>query len=156
MPHRFIPTVNDKRGDFLLAGSAAFTAIGFSYISVTTRGRSAAFSWLPFEIGPSQLGWLWVAVGVFGVLAALVSKNHPRLEKAGYQLLVVPPMLWAVIFLGAWMSGAHPLGWVSSISYSLMSLWILVVSDWPNPHPPRTTKLRPRDSPERSAGESHG
>lgn len=158
MPHRLIPTVNDKRGDFLLAGSAAFTAIGCSYVTVTTNGRSAAFSWLPLEIGPHNLGWLWIVVGLFGILAALLSRGHPRLEKAGYQLMVVPPMLWAVIFLGSWLAGAHALGWVSAISYSLMAGWILVVSDWPNPHPPRPTRpwRRPRDAPEQSGGDTDG
>lgn len=133
MPHRLIKTVDGKRGDFLLAGGAAFAAIGTSYVAVRTEGRDAAFSWLPGTLGPDDLGWIWVVGGVFCMVVALVSTRAHKLTAIAYAALMAPPMLWAIVFIGGWLTGAHPLGWVSAISYSLMSLWVWIASDWPNP-----------------------
>lgn len=133
MPHRIIKSVDGKRGDFLLAGGAAFAAIGTSYVAVRTEGRAAAFSWLPGTAGPDELGWIWVVVGLFCMVVALASTRAHKLTAIAYALLMAPPMLWAIVFIGAWLTGAHPLGWVSAISYSLMSLWVWIASDWPNP-----------------------
>ncbi|MBZ6375775.1 MAG: hypothetical protein LBE67_12450 [Kocuria palustris] len=133
MPHRIIKSVDGKRGDFLLAGGAAFAAIGTSYVTVRTQGRESAFSWLPGALGPNELGWIWVVGGVFCIAVALVSKRAHRLTAIAYAALMAPPMLWAIVFIGSWLTGAHPLGWVSAISYSLMSLWVWIASDWPNP-----------------------
>lgn len=129
--------IDGKRGAFLLAGAAAFTAIGASYVAVRTPSRSAAFSWLPGQIGSDELGWIWVVLGLLCEGSALVSGRCPRIASIGYGLLMAPPALWAVIFLGAWLTGAHPLGWVSALSYGLMATWIWIASDWPNPLPPR-------------------
>lgn len=133
MPHRLIKSVDGKRGDFLLAGGAAFAAIGASYVTVRTVGRNAAFSWLPGTIGPDDLGWIWVVGGLFCMVVALVSTRAPKLTAIAYAVLMAPPMLWAIVFIGSWVTGAHPLGWVSAVSYSLMSLWVWIASDWPNP-----------------------
>lgn len=134
MPKRLLRHVDGKRGQFLLVGSGAFTAIGASYILVTTESRSKAFSWLPLHLGPGELGWVWVAVGLFGLFVGALSKClPPKFNSVAYGALITPPVLWAVVFLIAWVIGAHPLGWVSAISYALMAGWILVVSDWPNP-----------------------
>ena len=137
MPHRLIKSVDGKRGDFLLAGGASFAAIGASYVAVRTEGRNAAFSWLPGTVGPDELGWIWVIGGTFCVVVALVSKRAPKLTAVAYAVLMVPPMLWALVFIVSWVTGAHPLGWVAAISYSVMSLWVWIASDWPNPKQPR-------------------
>lgn len=137
MPHRLIKSVDGKRGDFLLAGGAAFAAIGASYVAVRTEGRTAAFSWFPGTVGPDELGWIWVIGGTFCMVVALVSTRAPKLTAVAYAVLMVPPMLWALVFIGAWVTGAHPLGWVPAISYSVMSLWVWIASDWPNPKQPR-------------------
>ena len=140
MPHRLIKTINGYRGDFLLAGGTAFTAVGYSYVSVTTPGREAGFAWLPTHLDSDELGWLWVGVGLFTLMAGLLSAKSLLLEKLGFMALVVPPLLWAFIFGGAWIQGSHPLGWVSTISYSLMAWWILIASDWPNPPCPPSSR----------------
>lgn len=153
MPHRLIPTVNDKRGSYLLEGSAAFLAIGFAYVTVKNRVRSAAFGWLPFDIGADELGWIWVLVGAFGAVAALLSRDHPTLEKIGYQALFVPPMLWALVYLISVIVVGNFPGLLSAVMFGLVAKWIMTVSDWPNPYPPRPRRhwRRPRDG----IGEAH-
>lgn len=143
MPHRLLKSIDGHRGDFLLAGGVAFTVVGYSYVSVTTPGRSAAFSWLPMRMDSHEFGWAWVAVGVFTLISALVSAKHKTLARVAFMALIVPPMLWALIFAGAWLTGAHPFGWVSTVSYALMAWWVLIASDWPNP-PERDIEGEPR------------
>ncbi len=140
MPHRLIKTIDGPRGDFLLAGGLVFTAIGYSYVSTTTPGREAGFVWLPTHLDSDELGWVWVVVGLFTVTVALISARFKKLEALAFMVLVVPPTLWALIFIGAWLLGAHPNGWVSAISYSLMAWWVLIASDWPNPPCPPERK----------------
>lgn len=135
MPHRLIKTVDGKRGDFLLGGGAAYIMIGLSYVTTLTAGRDRGFAWIPLNIGPQQLGWIWVVVGLLITAVALVSKLYPRLVDIAYGVLIVPPVAWALIFLTSWILGTHALGWVSTVTYMLIGMWVYIASDWPNPSP---------------------
>lgn len=135
MPHRLIKTVDGKRGDFLLAGGTAYVMIGVSYVTTLTTGRNKGFAWLPLDMGPQQLGWIWVVVGALIAGVALVSKKFPRLVDISYGALMVPPVAWALIFLVSWVLRTHELGWVSTVTYLLVAVWVYIVSGWPNPSP---------------------
>lgn len=129
--------VDGKRGEFLLTGGLVYTGIGVSYVAVRTQGREAAFEWIPGTLGPSTLGWVWILCGVLCAVAALLSKSKRQIASTAYAGLMLPPLAWSLIFLVSWITGTHPLGYVSALSYGLMALWVQIVSGWPNPLPRR-------------------
>lgn len=132
MPHRVLKTVDGKRGDFLMVGGAAFTAIGVSYVTVETAARVAAFGWFPW-LTPAKMGYFWLVVGVFCLVVSLVSRRWPRLTDVAFTAMMLIPMLHAVVLAGAWAQGIYPTGGSSAVIYMLLAGWIWVVSSWPNP-----------------------
>ena len=135
MPDRVIRTLDGKRGAFLLVGGLAYAFIGLSYVVAPTAGRQAAFSWLPDPLTPQLLGWVWVVGGVGVAVVSLISRAHRATEPPAFGVLMLCPALWVVIFAVSSIVGVHPSGWVSSIAYGLMSMWVWIAAGWDNPTP---------------------
>lgn len=133
MPDRVIHTLDGKRGGFLLIMGAGWLAIGLSYtIGPATQSRSRGFAWLPWWADANELGWLWVITAFISITAALTSRKHPRRENLAFGALMIPPVMWMVIFAWATIIGEHPTGWISSIAYSIFTTIIWHCSSWPN------------------------
>lgn len=55
--------------------------------------------------GPMQFmdepawGWLWVASGVFAVVAMFLRNKYTHLDELAYGFLVIPPALWTISYL---------------------------------------------------------
>ena len=134
MPERIIHTLDGKRGGFLFIIGIGWLAIGLSYaLGPTTQSRARGFAWLPQWLDANELGWLWVATALVAIVAALTSRAHPRRENLAFGALMIPPVLWSVIFGWAAIIGEHPTGWISSIAYCLFATIIWHCSSWPNP-----------------------
>lgn len=134
MPERIIHTLDGKRGGFLFIMGIGWLAIGLSYaLGPTTQSRARGFAWLPQWLDANELGWLWVATALIAIVAALTSRAHPRRENIAFGTLMIPPVLWSVIFGWATAIGEHPTGWISSVAYCLFAAIIWHCSSWPNP-----------------------
>ena len=135
MPERVIKTLDGKRGAFLFVGGLAYLVIGLSYLVASTGARQAAFSWLPEMLTPQLLGWVWVIGGAGVAVVSLISRAHRFTEPPAFGVLMLCPALWVVIFAVSSIVGVHPSGWVSSIAYGLMSMWVWIAAGWDNPIP---------------------
>ena len=135
MPDRVIKSLDGKRGAFLFVGGLAYLFIGLSYLVAPTAGRQAAFSWLPEMLTPQLLGWVWVVGGAGVAVVSLISRAHRCTEPPAFGVLMLCPALWVVIFAVSSIVGVHPTGWVSSIAYGLMAMWVWIAAGWDNPAP---------------------
>lgn len=137
MNHQYPRLEGNFRRRFLMLASTAYLILGVSYlVTPDTAGRQAGFSWLPDALSISTLGWVWVIIAIAVSAASIAWPASRRVERWCFTALTVPPTLWAAIFAAAWLLGEHPVGYASTISYSLMSGMCLLAASWPNP--PRT------------------
>lgn len=134
MPHAMVKRrLNGHRGGFLLLVSTAWALLGATYVFVpVTKSRSAGFAWLPEWIGLNELGLIWWVVAAIVAFIALRWPGCERREQAAFGLLTIPPALWAIIFLFAWILGEHPLGYVTALAYSIFTAVVLYCGGWPN------------------------
>ena len=125
------------RRTFLLFTAIVWAAIGTSYaLGATTASRKYGFSWLPESIDASELGWAWIIAAILAVIA-VVRWRDKRLEALAFGAILVPPSIFSLTFLVAFLVGAHPLGWISAISYGAFAGFVLMAAAWPDP-PART------------------
>lgn len=134
MPDRLIPSIDGKRGGFLLIIGIGWLTIGLSYVlGPRTESRQAGFSWLPSWLDANELGWAWVAAGLTAIIAALVSKRWKWVESLAFGALIAPTAIWTAVFTIAQTLGEHPYGWISAVSYGIFTAVIYHCSSWPNP-----------------------
>ena len=74
-------------------------------------------------------------------VVSLISRAHRVTEPPAFGVLMLCPALWVVIFAVSSIVGVHPSGWVSSIAYGLMSMWVWIAAGWDN-HAPRGRVVR--------------
>ena len=89
----------------------------------------------PRNAHPPALGWVWVIGGAGVAVVSLISRAHRSTEPPAFGVLMLCPALWVVIFAVSSIVGVHPSGWVSSIAYGLMSMWVWIAAGWDNPAP---------------------
>lgn len=122
-----------KRVQFLLAVGIGQFLMGFSYVVTPTKSRSQGFAWLPLDVGPDDLGWIPILIGLTVIVLAIYSTRCRRLQTWAFALAGIPWALWAAIFAVAQILGAHPTGHASALSYGCMVALLVVVAGWPDP-----------------------
>lgn len=128
-----MPMRNDRRRvAFLAVSSLGYGALGLTYLLEETLSRAQGFAWLPANIGPNEMGWVWIVTAVIAACSAVLSDERPKLVKWGFVSLIIPLATWSLIFLFAWLLGDHPTGYISTISYGMMGAWVWIVSAWPD------------------------
>lgn len=141
MSERVIKSIDGRRGSFLLFGGLAYLFVGISQVSMISADRESAFSWLPDFMTPHNLGWLWIAAGLVVAIVPLFSRRFVKQEPLAFALLALCPGMWVGVYAGAFLTGAHPGGWVTAVIYALMAGWVWVASDWENPATPITVEV---------------
>lgn len=110
MPHRFIPSIDGRRGDVLLLGGIMYAIIGTCVEVTYSPARDTAFQWIPEPITANTAAVVWFVSAAWAVAVALVSRRRPRWEASGYTALTLAPMVWALAYLGATLRGTLPNG----------------------------------------------
>ena len=127
------------RGQFILMLSTPWALVGLSYILFRTPTRSASFAYLPDWLDENELGWVWVIAAAVMVACAFIGKWKPQLTTVGFLTAMVPPLLWALMFVGGFLTGGPITAVVSTIMYAAYAAIIYFVSGWPNPRPGDTS-----------------
>lgn len=83
----------------------------------TTESRLAGISWVSVSAG--QVATAWAVTGILGMVGAFA--RYRPLQTAGVLALGVGPLLIAMAFMGAWLQGSSPNGWVTAASYASWS-----------------------------------
>lgn len=134
MPDRIIRRLDGPRGGFLLLMSVGYMALSLSYVAgPATASRMKGFAWLPQSIDANELGWAWVAVALLAFAGAWWGRQCRRIENWAFGGLILPPSLWAAVFVIAWVVGEHPTGWITAVSYGLYTSLAWHAASWPNP-----------------------
>lgn len=135
IPKPLARRLDGLRGQFILMLSAPWALVGLSYIVFRTPTRAASFAYLPSWLDENELGWVWIVAAVVMVACAFLGKRKPRLTTVGFLTAMVPPLLWALVFIGGLLTGGPITAIVSVIMYSAYAAIIYFVSGWPNPRP---------------------
>ena len=104
----------------LLIISLACLLKGITYLpfAVDDGPIPAVERWIPMWIAAA----VWIGVGMLGLLAVWRRRGGPLMVGAGTSLHV----LWGLLYMGAWLSGASERSYVTSILYfafAAMVLW---------------------------------
>lgn len=135
IPRWIADHLDGLRGQFILLLATPWGLVGLSYILFRTPTRSASFAYLPSWLDENELGWVWIIAAIIMVLCAVLGKRRPRLTTLGFLMAMVPPLLWALVFTGGFITGGPITAVVSVIMYSAYAAIIYFVSGWPNPRP---------------------
>lgn len=84
-------------------------------------------------IDSSYTGWVWLIGGVLAVLAGFSLIR----ESAGFRALVVPPVMWAGLYLWSWVTWllsdeGNGRGWVTATAWLALTLMVSVTASWPD------------------------
>lgn len=132
MPYRLIKTMDGRRSGFLLIAGLGYVVVGI--INVTTKTSMAAdraFAWLPDHLSSKTLGLVWITMGLTMVITSLVSAAHSKLESTGYVVSLIPPFIWAFVFIASQLFG-NPYGARGGSVYFLISILMYYAAGWPN------------------------
>ena len=97
-----------------------------------STSRNVIFSWLPGEFNANEIGWLWVATGVYISLSILLRKDPPRYLKGPIFAAIISPTVWAFIFFVSavfyGVSGAYS----GAVTYLFIAMATILISGFPD------------------------
>lgn len=98
----------DRRDTYLLIKGAMHILVGYAYAlapvpSATRNSLSTATDYIPLWV----YGCLWIAAGVYIIVAALSTRPI-----GGWTVGVFTPALWGVLYTICWLHGDPGRGWV--------------------------------------------
>lgn len=126
----------NRRGTVLLLVGLAWVSYGFGVL--TDPYPEARFGHVitfltPFLDSP-YTALVWLLCGLVGIAAGFSLLP----ETTGFSSVVVPPVVWAVLYLWSWvtwlLSGdmGSGRGWVSATAWLALALMVSVTAGWPD------------------------
>lgn len=94
-------------------------ARGFFYLPAVVRDSDR----LPTVEAFAPL-WVWAIVWITGGSIAVICALLRRWMSLGVGLIVGLPVMWAVLYLGAWITGESRGGYVTALTYAVAGLSI--------------------------------
>ena len=105
-------------GLLIIALACLLKGVTYLPFAVDDEPVPAVEKWIPMWIAAA----VWIGVGLVGILAVWARRGGPMMVGAGTALHV----LWGMLYMGAWLSGASERGYVTAILYfafAAMVLW---------------------------------
>lgn len=120
-----------RRGVFLFLFGVVYLLIAYSYTGVKVTPQVRMALRLALNVAPlSAYAWAWAAAGALSVVCGLFC---PGRKAIGFIAAVVMPVLWAVVYLAAWIDGDIPRGWVTAALFVALGGAVAVVAGMPEP-----------------------
>ena len=138
MPRRVarrLGRVLGRRGAILLSYGTVWSLYGFAQITSPQpdqRGLQPVLELMSLTVW----GWLWVATGLVAIVSAWMPQG---LDWPGFLALPLMVLPWMVSYLGAWIAGDFPRGWVAALGWTVIAVPVLVVAGWREP--PRVKRV---------------
>ncbi len=121
----------DRRDGFLILIGLLALLLGYSYgIATVTPGVRAALHTVTLYVPLRLLGYLWIATGIFAVVAALTGRGQ-----RGFAAVVFMPSVWASAYLISWISGDVGRGWVNAALFYALAGAVFCVAGLIDPTP---------------------
>ncbi|MGP9723648.1 hypothetical protein ACT3SZ_06495 [Corynebacterium sp. AOP40-9SA-29] len=108
---------------------SGWVVIGLIGLSTAMRG----FFYLPAVVRDSDRLptveeyaplWVWAAIWIGGGTIATILALTRRWLSLGVGLIVGLPVMWAVLHIGAWLTGESRAGYVTALTYAVAALSI--------------------------------
>jgi hypothetical protein len=126
-----MPTVNGRRGSFLILFGLIYVAVGLSYIYAPNDSPvRQSMAWLPHLTDLTFCGGVWATAGLIAGVHAFLPIPKDRF---GYMALAATAIAWTVAYMVSWGLGYADRGWVSAVVFAALGAATLVVSGMPNP-----------------------
>ncbi|GGW98538.1 hypothetical protein [Streptomyces chartreusis] len=132
MPRRVVRRLGrtlGRRGAILLSYGAVWSLYGFAQITSPQpdqRGLQPLLELMSLTVW----GWLWVATGLVAIVSAWMPQGRDWPGFLALPLMVLP---WMASYLGAWVAGDFPRGWVAALVWAVIAVPVLVVAGWREP-----------------------
>lgn len=104
-------------GLFIIALACLVKGVTYLPFSVDDAPIPEVEKWLPTSVAAA----VWIGVGVAGMMSVALRRFGPQLVGIGTAMHV----LWGLFYMGAWLSGASPRGYVVSITYFAFAAVVL-------------------------------
>lgn len=118
-----------RRGSILLAFGVMETLYGVGLIADPRFGIVRGVGVLT-HIAPMTLwGAIWITSGLCAF--ALAWEVRATRDTWGYALAVLPPALWSVANLLAWLTGSYGQAWTSTVTWGCIAYVIRRINSWP-------------------------
>jgi hypothetical protein len=118
--------INGRRGAFQLVYAAVYCVIGLSFVLVpSAASRSESLRWLAELHAVQYFGALWLMAAGAAVMGSFLPR--PR-DWFSFVALTFAPAVWGGLFLIGFLTGASPLGLVSTAVYWLFAASPMIVS----------------------------
>lgn len=126
-----MPTLNGRRGAFLLSFGVIYVAIGLNYMFIAADATIRhAMSWMPAWSTIEVCGAAWAAAGVVAAVSAFLPM--PR-DRYGFIALAAWSSAWAIAWGIAAALGYAPRGFVGALVFAVLTVAPMAVSGLPNP-----------------------
>ena len=109
---------SDWVGLLIIALACLLKGVSYLPFAVNNEPVPAVERWIPVGVTAT----VWIGVGALGLIAVWLRRGRPKMVGAGVSLHV----LWGLLYVGAWLSGASARGYVTAILYfafAAMVLW---------------------------------
>jgi hypothetical protein len=132
MPRRVVRRLGrtlGRRGAILLSYGTVWSLYGFAQITSPQPDQRGLQPLLEL-VSLTVWGWLWVATGLVAIVSAWMPQGRDWPGFLALPLMVLP---WMASYLGAWIAGDFPRGWVAALVWAVIAVPVLVVAGWREP-----------------------
>ena len=129
---RFV-RVGSEQAEWLLFAGFYHILFGLANTLIPeSTSRNIIFSWLPGEFNSNEIGWLWVATGIYISLSILLRKDPPRYLKWPIFAAIISPMVWAFIFFVSAVYYGVTVAYSGAITYLFIAMVTILISGFPD------------------------
>ncbi|MEE4546451.1 hypothetical protein V2S66_31365 [Streptomyces sp. V4-01] len=119
---------HDRRGLYLAIAGIGWCLFGVQLVLDPRPGTIRAAAILAHIQPLHAWGWVWITCGAVAVLAAV--RQCPATRTWGFAAAEFPPLIWALGYTAAWLTGEYPQSWAGAATWACSAFRLMVVAGW--------------------------
>lgn len=115
-----------RRGCFLLFLALLDLLLAYSMTPVATVAKLPTYAYLAQYLPLRAWAGIWAGVGVICGIQAFARRDH-----AAFTVAVALKLVWATLYIAAWMEADVPRGWVGAVLFYALGGVTAIIASWP-------------------------
>jgi hypothetical protein len=115
-----------RRGCFLLFLALMDILIAYSMTPFTAVAKLPNYTYLAQYLPIQAWAGIWAGVGIVCGLQAFARRDH-----FAFTVAVALKLVWATLYLAAWVDAGVPRGWVGAVLFYALGGVTAIIASWP-------------------------
>jgi hypothetical protein len=115
-----------RRGCFLLFLALLDLLLAYSMTPAATVAKLPTYAYLSQYLPLQAWAGIWAGVGIICGIQAFARRDH-----AAFTVAVALKLVWATLYIAAWMEADVPRGWVGAVLFYALGGVTAIIASWP-------------------------